>query len=293
MKEASFYRKLEDKNVVCDLCPNNCFIPDNFTGWCGVRTNKKGKLYSLNYERPVAMAIDPIEKKPLHFFHRGSKIFSIGTYGCNLHCKNCQNFGLSQVDSFKNKLDTVKKVSAKDVIKRVKEAGLKLIAFTYNEPTIFYEYMLEIAKLAKKNKIQTVLVSNGLIEEEPLKQLIPYLDAANIDVKSFSKEFYKDVACCLTTNPIEPVQRTIKLLHENKVHIELTHLAIPGHSNVKEIESMAKWIKEELSLEVPLHITRFFPYYKFSEKEATALKDLKKLKKAADKHLKNVILGNV
>jgi len=293
MKEASFYRRLEDKNVVCELCPNNCFIPEGFTGWCGVRHNKKGKLYSLNYEKPVAIAIDPVEKKPLKFFHSGEKILSIGTYGCNLHCKNCQNFGISQAEYFKDKIKYTKTVSAKEIIKRTKEAGLKLIAFTYNEPTIFYEYMIEIAKLAKKAKIKTVLVSNGMIAEEPLKELLPYLDAANIDVKSFKNSFYKEVSSSLAIAPILTLKNTLKTLFEAGVHLELTHLVIPDYSSKQEVDEICKWVKNELSSEVPIHLSRFFPYYKMNNKPATDIKFLKELEKTAKKHLKKVIMGNV
>ena len=191
---AKFFEQLDNNKVICKLCPKNCIILNGKTGFCGVRKNIGGKLYSLVYGRPIAMHIDPIEKKPLYHFHPGSEIFSIGTFGCNLSCKFCQNYTISQIkeiDDFESQNKKLDIISPEDIIKLCKQSDTHFIAFTYTEPTIFYEYMYDTAKLCRKENIKTVIVSNGQINEKPLKELIQFIDAFNIDIKSFSNKFYQ------------------------------------------------------------------------------------------------------
>jgi pyruvate formate lyase activating enzyme len=287
MKEAFYYKKLKNKNVQCELCPRFCVIKPKERGNCGVRENQNGKLTSLVYSKPCAVAVDPIEKKPLFHFLPGEKAFSIGTVGCNLHCLYCQNYSTSQA-----KPEDVPSLnlSPKKVVEDAIAKGCKIIAYTYTEPTIFYEYMLDIAKIAKKKGIKNVIVSNGFINEKPLKELCKYIDAANIDLKSFDNEFYKKLADAR----IEPVLKSLKILKENKIWLEITNLLIENHNtNFKKIEEMCKWIKDNLGKEVPMHFSRFFPYYKMADSEITKEKTLKKAFKIAKKYLDYVYIGNI
>ena len=207
MKEALYYEIEKEKSVLCLLCPQGCKLEEGKTGVCGVRENEDGVLYSLVYERPVAIHIDPIEKKPLYHFHPGVRILSIGTYGCNLSCPFCQNYDLSQQDD-KKILESVKEVNPQKIIDLCRQDNLRFVAFTYNEPTIFYEYMLETAKLCKANDIKTVVVSNGQINEKPLRNLIKYIDAFNIDLKAFNPDFYKKIC----KGNIETTKNTIRII---------------------------------------------------------------------------------
>jgi len=287
MKEALFWKKLKDKDVQCTLCPNFCVIKENKTGSCKVRKNIKGKLYSLVYSHPCSVAVDPIEKKPFYHFLPGTKVFSIGTAGCNLHCAFCQNYSISQV-SFDETAPY--DIEPEDVVEQAIKNNCKTIAYTYNEPTIFYEYMLEIAKVAKKKGLKNVIVSNGFINEEPLKKLIPLIDGANIDLKSFDNDFYKKIALAR----LEPVLKTLKILHENKVWLEITNLIIPTlNDNIKDIEKMVKWIKENLDENVPLHFSAFFPMFKLANIPATKTETLLKAKNMAEESLNYVYVGNI
>ena len=223
MKEALYYEIQDDKKVICMLCPIGCKLEEGKTGVCGVRENEDGILYSLVYERPVAIHIDPIEKKPLYHFYPGAKILSIGTYGCNLSCPFCQNYDISQMDD-KQTIESLDIVNSKDIISLCVKNNLKFVAFTYNEPTIFYEYMLETAKLCKENDIKTVVVSNGQINEKPLRELIKYIDAFNIDLKAFNSAFYKKIC----KGDIETTKNTIRIIIKEKKHLEVTFLLIQG-----------------------------------------------------------------
>jgi pyruvate formate lyase activating enzyme len=207
LKEAQFYEKLEDGAVQCNLCPNYCILPEGITGVCGVRQNIGGTLYTLVYNRPVSINIDPIEKKPLYHFYPGSNILSLATAGCNLRCNFCQNWTISQ-----SKPDDVRayEFTPEQIVETAKLYDCESIAFTYTEPTIFYEYMYDIAKCAHEQGLKTVLVTCGYINEEPLRKLIPYLDAANIDLKGYSEDFYSTY----TTGSLAPVLRTIEICKE-------------------------------------------------------------------------------
>ncbi|MBU0461222.1 MAG: AmmeMemoRadiSam system radical SAM enzyme, partial [Nanoarchaeota archaeon] len=202
MKEAMHYIKKEKKIVQCQLCPRQCVISPDQSGVCKARKNINGKLYSLVFARPIATNIDPIEKKPLFHFYPGSQIFSIGTVGCNLMCQHCQNWQIARGTPDM----TTETVSPEKIVELAVENDCSMIAYTYTEPTIFYEYVLETAKIAHQHGLKNVIVSNGYINPKPLKELMPYLDAANIDLKGFSEEFYKKV--CFAT--LAPVLETIK-----------------------------------------------------------------------------------
>src|SRR3989344_3565942 len=283
MKEALYYKKLTDKKVKCILCPHFCLLAENKKGLCRVRKNINGKLYTLVYNKPCAVHIDPIEKKPLFHFLPSSKSLSVSTYGCNLFCLNCQNFEISK--EFKE--INLKEVKSKEIIDLAIKNNCKSISYTYTEPTIFYEYMLDIAKLAKKSKLKNVIVSNGYINETPLKDLIPYIDAANIDLKSFNEKFY--IKNC--NAKLQPVLNTLKILKKSDRWIEITHLVIPGlNDNQKEVEKMCIWIKKNLG-NIPLHFSRFYPYYKLDYIQETPIATLKKLSNIAKKYLDYVYIG--
>lgn len=281
-----FYKKEKGK-IRCELCPQNCLIAEGKTGFCGVKKNIKGKLYSLVYAKPCSVHLDPIEKKPLYHFYPGESALSIGTVGCNLGCLFCQNWEISKAkpDNF-----LIRTRTPEDIVKEAKQNNVKILSYTYTEPTIFYEYMLDIAKLAKKEKIKNTIVSNGFINEEPLKKLCKYIDGANIDLKSFNPKFYKKI--CF--GKLEPVLESLKILKKNNVWLEITNLIIPKlNDNMKEIEEMCKWISKELGKEVPLHFSRFFPCYKMQDREPTPLDTLKKAASIAKKYLNFVYIGNV
>ncbi len=287
MKEALYYKKLKDKIVQCQLCPRKCIIKDSGRGDCRVRENQNGKLYSLVYGKPCSVGMDPIEKKPLFHFLPGSKVYSFGTAGCNLHCSFCQNWTISQVNP--EDVSTVD-LEPKDVVKQAKQYSCKSIAYTYSEPTIFYEMALDTAKLAKENNLKNIFVSNGFINKEPLERLCKYLDAANIDLKGINNKFYRKY----TLAWVEPVLECLKILKRNKVWIEITNLIIPGaNDSEEEIEELCKWISKNLGRNVPLHFSRFFPCYKLSHLEETPIDTLAKAKKIGEKYLDYVYVGNL
>lgn len=285
MKKAVFYSKKEGY-VECSLCPHNCKIKKGKSGNCKSRKNIDGELNSLVYGKVTTAAIDPIEKKPLYHFYPGSKILSFGTTGCNLHCKHCQNSATSQVypDEFPNE-----DITPEELIEIAKRKGCKSIAATYNEPTIFYEFMLDTFKLAKKEKIKTVAVSNGFINPEPLKELLPYLDAVNIDLKAFNEEFYKKICGAKLRNILE----TLKTINKSETHLEITNLIIPTLNDKEEdIKKMCGWIKENLSKDVPLHLSAYYPSYKL-DIGPTSEKILLKARDIAKRYLDYVYTGNL
>jgi len=287
MKEALYYEIEKEKSVLCLLCPQGCKLEEGKTGVCGVRENEDGVLYSLVYERPVAIHIDPIEKKPLYHFHPGVRILSIGTYWCNLSCPFCQNYDLSQQDD-KKILESVKEVNPQKIIDLCRQDNLRFVAFTYNEPTIFYEYMLETAKLCKANDIKTVVVSNGQINEKPLRNLIKYIDAFNIDLKAFNPDFYKKIC----KGNIETTKNTIRIIIEQKKHLEVTFLLIEGYNDDEnEFREYCLFLKN-LDENIVLHISRAFPRFKL-DFDPTPTGLLKRFEKIAGEYLRFVYLGNI
>ncbi len=287
MKEAKYYIKKDDHKVRCALCPHLCYIPDGGRGICQIRVNEGGHLYAESYGHVSSLALDPIEKKPLYNFFPGSRILSVGSCGCNFRCGFCQNHQISMggIDSVQNSLIPPEELVSKAVT-LVREGNIGL-AYTYNEPLIGFEYVLDCAKLIRRNKLQNVLVTNGFINHEPLAELLPFVDAMNIDLKSFSPGFYKKIG-----GEIEAVKNTIKQAAA-ACHVEITTLIIPGENDSSdEIDALSAWIAA-IDPKMPLHITRFFPQYKMADKEPTPVSTVFDLAAVANKHLTNVYAGNV
>lgn len=282
-KEALYYEKVGDK-IHCLLCPHRCTISNGNSGRCKVRVNEDGKLYTINYGEITSIALDPIEKKPLRYFKQGSKILSVGGYGCNFTCKFCQNYKISQFQA------SSKFVSKEELLKLILETENNIgIAFTYNEPSIWYEYVYDCAKYIKAydEKISVVLVTNGYLNKEPLEALLPYIDAMNIDLKSWNDSYYRQI--CGGTLP--PVLESIKIASKY-CHVEITTLLVTGENDkVEEVEAIAKFISE-IDPYIPLHISRYFPKY-LMDAPATDIGIMIESEKIARKYLKRVILGNV
>lgn len=285
MKEAVLYRKLKNKDVKCLACRWYCKIKEGATGICGVRQNIEGKLYLLVYGMASAVNVDPIEKKPLFHFLPGTKILSVGTVGCNFGCRFCQNWSISQATkNLRERLSKEKaitgahpeigklgyKMPPKMIVDYCVEHQINSIAFTYNEPAIFFEYVYDTAKLAKKKGLKIVLVSNGYFSREAMRKLSGLVDAVNIDLKSFSEEFYKSV-CQARLNP---VLENIKEFHKEGVWVEITTLVIPGQNDSdKELTAIAKFIRS-VSPSMPWHVSAFHPDYKMAECGATPAESL-------------------
>jgi pyruvate formate lyase activating enzyme len=288
MKEAMFWRKLPEGKVECQLCPHGCVISNGKVGICGVRENHKGKLISLIYGLATSVTPDPIEKKPLYHFHPGTYALSFGTVGCNLKCLHCQNYSISQADFETLRL---KRLRLDDVVNNARRLKCQGIAWTYNEPTIWYEFTYDVSKIAKKMGLYTCYVTNGFIESEPLRKMSPYLDAMNIDVKSFSNDFYKSTCKA----KLDPVLRTCELAKELGIFIELTYLVIPGRNDAEEeISKFCKWVVDSLGDETPVHFSRFHPDYKMKDSIATPMSSLKKAYEIANEvGIKYIYLGNV
>jgi pyruvate formate lyase activating enzyme len=289
LKEAMFYEKLEKKLVKCKLCPHECFIRNNERGICGVRENKDGILYSLVYGKAIAKAIDPVEKKPLFHFYPGSSVYSFATIGCNFRCLNCQNYDISQFPKG-NQLIIGEEALPEQIVKEAKQYGCKSIAYTYTEPTIFFEYAYDTAKLASKNGIKNIFVTNGYINDEPLIKISPYIHAANIDLKSISNDFYQKVCGAR----LDPVLKAIKLYKKLGIWIEITTLIIPTFNDKeKELASIAKFIKG-IDDRIPWHVTRFYPAYKLTDLALTPIETLRKARKIGlEVGLKYVYIGNI
>jgi len=288
LKEASFYNKLDDNIVQCQLCPRRCVISPGQRGFCQVRENRKGVLYSLVYAKPCAIHIDPIEKKPLFHFLPSTYAFSIATAGCNLKCVFCQNWAISQA---KPEDVNYTYLEPQDLVKKAKASGAGTIAYTYTEPVIFYEYMLDCAKLAKKQGIKNVMHSNGFINEQPLRQLCEFLDASNIDLKGFNQEYYQK----MTLGNLDDVLRTLKILKQEGVWLEITNLILPGYNDDQDsLIKMCLWIQQNLGSDVPVHFSRFHPSHKMLSLNPTPLATLEKAGKIArDCGLNYVYIGNV
>lgn len=288
LHEASFYQQLEDGRVICQLCPNNCILGKGQRGLCKVRENIDGKLYSLVYGKPVTVNVDPIEKKPFYHFLPGKKAYSLATAGCNLECKYCQNWDIAQRKP--EDLESIPMTPQEVVDQAIKE-NAPIIAFTYNEPIVWYEYMLDIARLAKEKGLKTVMISSGYINQKPLEELLPFLDAVKVDLKSFNNEVYNQ----LIRGKLEPVLETIKTVHREGVWLELVHLVVPGYTDdLEEIKRMCLWIKDNVGTEVPLHFSRFWPKYKLLNLPPTPEETLKKARQIClEIGLKYVYTGNI
>ncbi len=283
MREALHYKQ-QGPNVACSLCPKNCTIAEGRTGFCRVRRNTGGKLYSLNYAQATAQALDPIEKKPLYHFYPGSTILSLGTWGCNFACQFCQNWHIAQDQPPTALLEPQ---AAAALASRLVSRGNIGIAYTYSEPSVWYEYILDTAQLVRAAGLTNVLVSNGFINEQPLADLLPFIDAMNIDVKAFNNEYYQKVCA----GQLEHVKHTVEQAAK-KCHIEITTLLVPGlNDSETEIAEMAKWLSG-INADIPLHFSRYFPNYKM-DVPPTPISTLQLAHKTARKYLKYVYIGNV
>ena len=281
-REALFFEKKEENKVFCQLCPHHCLIPEGKSGICKARVNRGGKLYTENYGQISSLAIDPIEKKPLYHFYPGSQILSIGTFGCNFSCPYCQNWHISQEKPF------LQEIIPEETVELARNHGTIGIAYTYSEPSVWFEYVRDTAELARKEGLQNVIVSNGYISKEALEELLPYLDGANIDLKSFSEDFYRK----LCRGRLQPVLENIELLARSEVHLEIPTLIITGHNDdLAELEELFSWIAG-LKREIPLHLTRYFPAYKLDKEPTPARKMLEAYHLARD-YLDYVYLGNL
>lgn len=276
------YNSLNSGVVKCELCPHNCKISNNQTGICKVRKNIDGKLYSLNYGQVSSLGIDPIEKKPLYHFYPQAEVLSLGSWGCNLACSFCQNWQISQQQP-----SQLKKIAAAEIVENALAKDINLLAYTYSEPTVFYEFMLATAKIASKKGLKNIMISNGFINEKPLNRLLPYLDAANIDLKAFNNNFYKQHC----SGGLEAVKRTIKTLAAEEVHLEVTTLIITDlNDDLEELKALVKWLAD-INSEIPLHLSRYYPAYQL-DKSPTNLELMEKAYYQATKYLDHVYLGN-
>jgi len=287
MHEAMWYKKIVDGSVQCELCPFRCIIEPGERGICGVRANISGKLRALTYGKPVAIHIDPIEKKPLFHFLPTSNSYSIATVGCNLACNFCQNWTISQTAPEDTKPYSL---TPREIVNQAIMKGCSSISYTYSEPIIFYEYMYDISVLAHKAGLKNVFVTCGYINEKPLRQLAKVLDAANVDLKG-PESFYRE----FTKSSRKPVLRTLKILQEEGVWIEITNLIIPNaNDDPEDIRKMCIWIAESLGVDVPLHFSRFHPNFKLTDRPPTPRKTLEMAREIAlDVGLLYVYIGNV
>jgi pyruvate formate lyase activating enzyme len=269
-KIASWWEPAENGKLLCTLCPRYCTIGDGQAGFCYIRQNINGTLYSTGYGHPTGFAIDPIEKKPLNHFLPGTEILSFGTAGCNLGCKFCQNWSIS-----KARLDDVQSTSAspEDVVKLAKKYNIPSIAFTYNDPVIFGEYVIDISKIARQEKINSVMVTAGYIDKNARKDVFKYIDAANVDLKAFTERFYNKLAFAHLNNVLETL---VWLKNETAIWFEITTLLIPDENDSEEeIKKMCEWILNNLGDEIPLHFTAFQPHFKMSYKQPTPASTVK------------------
>ncbi len=274
--------------VICELCPKNCSIPDGQSGDCRVRVNMGGKLIAVTYGRPCSIHIDPMEKKPLFHFLPSTPIFSIATAGCNLHCKNCQNWQISQANPYD--IDNFN-LSPKMIVNLAIRKSCQSIAYTYSEPTVFYEYVYDTAVYARERGIKNVLVTAGYINPKPQKKICRYIDASNTDLKGFNEGFYR--SNCFAT--LRPVLDGMVIAREMGVWLEITNLVIPTlNDDLTEVRRMCKWIKKNLGDYIPLHFSRFHPQYRLRNLPPTPLNFLRNARKEAmNTGLKYVYIGNV
>jgi pyruvate formate lyase activating enzyme len=291
-KIASYWTKKEGNTVQCQNCPHECILKDGQRGFCRVRENRGGKLYTLSYGNPCAVHIDPIEKKPLYHFLPGTSAYSIATAGCNFTCKYCQNYDISQAAPEEtNNYNLPPESLLEEVLSYKNKYNISSIAYTYTEPSIFIEYMLDTSKLAKKNGVKNIYHSNGYLNEKPASDLIPFLDGANIDLKFFKDDSYKDVS----SGSLEPVLATLKRLKNGGVWLEITYLVIPTINDDKEeIKKMISWVLNNLGDNVPIHFSRFFPTYKLENLPQTPLKTVETARELAlQSGIKYSYVGNV
>ncbi len=279
--EALYYRKLDEAKVRCLLCPHECVIAPSHRGICRIRQNKDGTLYQTAYAEVASLASDPIEKKPLYHFHPGADILSISTYGCNLACLFCQNWQISQ------QTVTTRHITPQELVSLAQEHRSIGVAYTYSEPLVWFEYVLDASRLIREAGLKNVLVTNGLINPDPLEELLPYIDAMNIDLKMMDDGLYRKIC----KGPREPVLNTIQAAH-GRCHIELTNLIIPTLNDSDEkIEELCRWVAQ-VDKDIPIHFSRYHPQYKM-DIPATPLSTMERAYDIAKRYLRFVYLGNV
>jgi len=291
-KEAVYYEKIENKRVRCLLCPNLCEVGDQERGYCGVRENRDGSYYTLVYGNPCAGldggVPDPVEKKPLFHFLPGTGAYSIATAGCNVECKFCQNWDISQARPEQTRNFDLPPAQ---VVRRARVSRCASVAFTYSEPVVFYEYMYDTSKAARESGLHTLMISNGYIEPEPMKELCKYLSAIKIDLKAFTESFYKE----LVNGRLAPVLETLKLLKAEGKWIEIVYLVVPTHNDDSdEIKLMSEWVLKHLGPDVPVHYTCFHPTYKLRNLPRTPIVSVERAREISmTQGLRYVYVGNV
>ena len=276
-----YWKTGKEKKVQCILCPHRCHMEPDQVGICGVRKNIRGKLLTLNYGKLSSIALDPIEKKPIHFFQPGTQTLSIGSFGCNFFCEFCQNYSISKC------IPETFSMTPEDVVNKATAFNVPSISYTYNEPTVFYEMVTETARLAKQKGLKNILVTNGYIEEEPRQEWERLMDAVNVDLKGFSQERYPGNF----GGHLEKVKESI-LAYQKAMHLELTILVVPGMNDLDgEIQEGIRWIAK-IDPKIPIHLNRYYPTEHYRE-PATNLNDIRKLYNFAKEHLDNVRCGNL
>lgn len=290
LKEAMLYRSLDGQKLVCNLCNHRCEIVPEKYGICGVRQNREGKLFTHVYGEVIAAHVDPIEKKPLYHYLPGSTAFSVATIGCNFQCPFCQNWQISQKSMRKGDAGYSESYSPEEVVRAAKNQGCQSISYTYTEPTIFFEFAYDTAKLAKKEGLGNSFVTNGYMTPEALETINPYLDACNVDLKAFNEEFYKKMCKA----HLEPVCASIRLMKTLGIWVEITTLIIPGQNDSdEELTEIARFIVD-VDPDIPWHISRFHPDYNFTETSATPVETLRKAYSIGKKEgLHYIYIGNV
>jgi len=286
--EASFYKKLEDREIECELCPRACRLGDKERGYCGVRENSEGTYYTLVYGKVCSLNIDPIEKKPFFHFLPGQSTLSIATAGCNVNCKFCQNWEISQVRPEQIRHIDLPPASVAD---NAKKYSSPIIAYTYSEPVVFFEYMVDTAKEASQRNIRNVVVTGGHINQEPLQELLEVVDAIKVDLKGFSQDFYTKYV----RGELKPVLEAIKTIAKSDVWLEIVYLVIPSlNDSSEEIKRLCRYLKTEIGLDVPIHFSRFQPMYLMKNLPPTPLSTLVRIHDTAkEEGLHYVYIGNV
>lgn len=268
--------------AVCEICPHRCALSEGQIGFCRARQNVGGEIKCINYGRITSIALDPIEKKPLNCFHPGSRILSVGSFGCNLRCPYCQNYEISMADAKSSLFTYYSPEKLVDFALAARDRGNIGIAFTYNEPIIGYEYVFDTARLARQKDLETVLVTNGFINEAPLRKLLPYITALNIDLKSFSQDFYARIS-----GDAEVVKKSIQIA-SGVSHVEVTTLIIPGENDSEEeMRALSGWLAS-VDPQIPFHITRFYPRYKMNDRMPPTEEHIEKLADIASRSLQRV-----
>ena len=286
--EALLYEELSEERVKCNLCSRRCTIPEGRRGFCRVRENREGKLYSLNYAEVCSLCVDPIGKKPLNHFHPGSLVFSVATVGCNFRCIFCDNWTISQEEEIKGTY-----VPPEKLVDSAVKNGCQGISYTYTEPTIFFEYAFDSAKLAHERGLFNTFVTNGYMTPEAVKMIAPYLDAATVDFKGGGDpEFYSKYS---SVPSVEPIYQALKELRKENIHIEVTNLVVPKvGDSMDALRELTSWIRREIGQDTPLHLLRFHPSYRLTEIPSTPISTLEEAYKVAkDEGLNYVYIGNV